>query len=354
MAQAGNWHQGNNLICSDCHTMHATVTHNGGGQWETGTWTPSKYLLKGGVNETCLTCHDGNSYPDVLAQDGGYGLSDRSAGALNANTNVTGKDTAGSGWEYTMGHTLGSTDTAPGEAGSFVPDATKGLGCVDCHQPHGYSGDGTGTPVVDVFGNDLSLGNGTYRNLIWDEHRGGTGFVSVSYDLGGTLAARDTTRDVWEETQSYEQEDVHLNEPVNTNSGFGTWCSDCHKNFHGAVGGPEIGGNVTTGEFIRHPQAGVDIGGIGGGHSSRSTFEAKLYRVRVMTNDTTVGWGPYGTAYTAPTDVTPTCLTCHKAHGNKRPFGLIFANGQTGGTPLGEDGDGSYRTLCKQCHVQGG
>lgn len=46
-------------------------------------------------------------------------------------------------------------------------------------------------------------------------------------------------------------------------------------------------------------------------------------------------------------------MSCHKAHGNRNPFGLIFMTG-TGAT-VTEDGDGGvYKDLCRQCHTQGG
>lgn len=342
LGYAGDWHFGGNLICSDCHTMHASLQHSYGGATGGATgfpvsYTPSKYLLKGGVNQTCLTCHDDDGAPDVYGLDTGYFLTARSAGALN--------DVAGpvDGYDFFEGHTLGTTDTAPGDTGAFVPDATTGLVCVDCHNPHGFHGN-----AVDVFGHDQSLDpNGNYRNLSPRTNGG----VSISYAIG----TNDLTKDVYERfSNGYETADVDLNEPVTTNSGFGTWCQDCHVNFHGAVGDPNsIGGTGSPPvEFIRHPAATANIGEAGGGHSSLSTFQNTLYRVRVMT--TTGDWGTQGVAWaTAPVnDLTPTCLSCHKAHGTSRPFGLIYARGDA---PLGENGDGTgVRDLCKQCHVQGG
>lgn len=359
-AQAGDWHSGTTLVCSDCHTMHASVTHTGATgndtNWETGSWTPTVKLLKGGVNETCLTCHDGNAnFPDVLtANNGMYSAADgRSAGALNANSNVTGKDTGAP--SYINGHTLGITDVAPGDSG-FDPGA-DGLSCIDCHRPHGDIP--AGETVVDILGTTLT---GTYRNLNWGNVRSGgtTSLLSISYESDTTVSARDTTVDVHQASSltgvRYGTNNVNLNEPVGTDSGFGGWCGDCHTNFHSTVGtDPGVGGNITTGDFLRHPQAGVNIGAIGGDHSDLTTFQNKLYRVRVMSADTTTGWGSRNAAWTGgPSTVTPTCLTCHKAHGNGNPFGLIFAEGTTAGTELGEDGDGTYRDLCRQCHVQGG
>jgi hypothetical protein len=152
--------------------------------------------------------------------------------------------------------------------------------------------------------------------------------------------------------KAYTMGDVNLNEPNTTDSGFAQWCRSCHTNFHGAVGGPEIGGTGTPPEeFIRHPSSTANIGAIGGGHSSLTTFANNLYRSMVMSP--TGNWGTQGAVFTSPpTDLTPTCLSCHKSHGNKRPFGLIYI---LGNAPLSEDGDGiAVRDLCKQCHRQGG
>ena len=89
----------------------------------------------------------------------------------------------------------------------------------------------------------------------------------------------------------------------------------------------------------------MNIGAIGGGHSSLSQYNLHLNKVKVMSE---VGvWNPAGA------DVTPSCMSCHKAHGNGRSFGLIYRQGT--GT-LTEDGDtagNQLEDLCGQCHVQG-
>ncbi len=83
-------------------------------------------------------------------------------------------------------------------------------------------------------------------------------------------------------------------------------------------------------------------------------FAMKAYRVKVLS--TSGAWGDQGTPLyppasgTLPTDLTPSCMSCHKSHGNQNPFGLIYA---TGSAPIGENGDGSFADLCKQCHIQG-
>jgi hypothetical protein len=322
--------------------MHASLQHSFGGSTgadEFGpfpqSWTPTTYLLKGGdLNLLCLTCHDDNGAPDVLANNTGPLNTNRSAGALNRDDMVV------DSYEKWMGHSLYSTDTAPGEAGSFVPDAVDGLACTDCHQQHGYAGFGT----VDVANNPIDSVMGTYRNLV------AANGLGVSY----AISNNDLTKDVYEDFgMAYNTDFVNLNEPNPDNSGFGEWCQSCHINFHGQVGDTWIGGSGTPPtHFVRHPNAGVNIGAVGGGHSSLDDFSAWAYRVRVMSPGGV--WGMQGTPWgaLAPNDLTPTCLSCHKAHGNKNAFGLIYAKGDAA---LGEQGDGTSATeLCQQCHVQGG
>ena len=334
MTFAGEFHTGATLVCSQCHTMHASLQHSYGGSTSgyPRSWTPTEYLLKGGLNETCLACHDDAPFaPDVLAADSGPMLADRSAGGLN--------DIAGTidGYQDWMGHTLGSTAVAPGDTGSFVPDATNGLTCMDCHHQHGYAGFGT----TDVAGNPLS---DNFRNL---SAKGG---MSISY----AVTTNDTTKDVFETMpRTYDAAAVNLNEPNAADSGFGEWCQQCHVNFHGDVGDPNsIGGSGSPpAHFVRHPNATVNIGALGGGHSSLGVFSNKLYRVRVMSPSG--DWGTQGSVWAAaPADLTPTCLSCHKSHGNGNAFGLIYALGESA---LGEEGDGTaVKELCQQCHVQGG
>ena len=76
----------------------------------------------------------------------------------------------------------------------------------------------------------------------------------------------------------------------------------------------------------------LDVGAVGGEHSSLERFRAHTSRVKVMSS--TGSWDS-----PAP-DVTPTCITCHKAHGSDQSFGLIWKLPPTGET----------RHACEQCH----
>ena len=139
------------------------------------------------------------------------------------------------------------------------------------------------------------------------------------------------------------------------------WCSSCHENFHGDLGGAEVGGvqnatNLTWTEFVRHPSAGVNIGAVGGGHSNINMYKegnrtatpsGKVNFVKVMSET-----GVWGNTATVADGLTPTCISCHKAHGNQNAFGLIYRKGTGTLTEQGDSNGGLYENLCAQCHTQ--
>ena len=329
-AVAGDYHNGVNLICSDCHVMHSSQSHaltSGGFYVPVGTNGPYSYLLRNDVNDLCLTCHDNSSFaPDVFGANGGVARV-RNAGALNADPTKRPNDT---GYDVIDGHTLWSTATAPGGTWNN-PD---GLECIDCHAQHGQ--------------------NATqYRNL-----NTSTSASNKFYNHTVTYAAgtNDLTKDVFESTlNGYDQSQVNYNEPNTTQSAYGAWCSSCHTYFHGSGGSAYMGGasggdpmtNSST-SWLRHPTADVNIGWAPTRTyvSSLSQFNGHTNRVKVM--DSQGLWD--GSA--GDNTVTPSCFSCHKSHGNKNGFGLIFMSGT--GT-VTEEGDSGTRQndLCRQCHVQG-
>lgn len=102
---------------------------------------------------------------------------------------------------------------------------------------------------------------------------------------------------------------------------------------YGGGGGSSRG----SGGLREHPVEKEDIG-----NDMVDRMNGRLNRVKVMSE---VGmWRPVGR------DATPTCITCHEAHGDGNPRGLIFRSGT--GT-LSEDGDSNGSTRadrCLQCH----
>lgn len=328
---AGDYHFGKSLICSDCHVIQPGM----GSDIKPGSAQTSgsiQYPLKGAdINETCKTCHNGGGpAPDVVEINTGNNIpqNGREAGALN--------DTYSFGNSAShKGHTLGSTIMAPHGTWSNP----NGLNCADCHDPHG-----TINGAVDIKGNSITS---VYRNLNTKAGGAPDGSINVSYQIGTT---NDLTKDVFERSTGtrnhYDITNIDFNEPNNTKSGMAEFCIKCHTNILSDGGGIGLFGG-----FIMHPAAGINIGESGheGGneYSSKTIFGSKPYRIHVMSESG--NWGTYGSTWTSmPRGLTPTCLSCHKAHGNKNPFDLIYAKGTSN---LGEEGDGkSIKDLCQQCH----
>lgn len=322
IATAGDYHYKGTLNCNECHVMHGSQQH-GYNTDGTGTFTPIggagpyNWLLRNEPNALCLSCHDNQTFaPDVLEANGGTAPTlGRQAGGLNMHNTAPYLDADG--------HTLGSTATAPG--GTFSNPV--GLECIDCHSPHGRGGARASNP---------------YRNLYVSGN-------SMSY----AVATNDLTKDVFERsaggTDHYDIGNIDFNEPKSDSSYYGQFCKACHTNFHGK----STDANMTAGgagtDWLRHPTADVNIASGG----STGLFNDRLYRVKVMSP--AGDWGTQGTAFGAsmPTDLTPSCFSCHKAHGNQRAFGLIYPD-SAGVLPIGEEGSGArYRDLCRDCHSRG-
>lgn len=152
--RAGDWHSGETLVCSDCHTMHNS---SGGNPMRYDSApTPAPNLLRHATSLTlCLYCHDGTnpSAPDVIGPvgyvaDPSGGWFENSGGIANPN----GHDLA-----------MATPQLPPGGSTSLI------LTCNTCHDPHGGSGfrnlrgdpTGTGQPPVNVVASQTVLPNGS-------------------------------------------------------------------------------------------------------------------------------------------------------------------------------------------------
>ena len=331
VAMAGDYHVGQLLVCSDCHVMHGSQSH---AYPETGEWNvpgsksltapPYNLLLRQeSVNTVCLACHDGRTdVPDVLGSSAAAPTHGRNAGALNTESGHNFSNDAG--YTTSDGHTLWSTAMPPGNDGTYT--TTDGLECADCHSAHGSA-------------NFRNMRTSTSTTSSWYNK-------PVTYEIGGTPT---NTKDVYEAAaRGYGWDNVNYQEPDQTKSAYGNWCMKCHTKFHGTPTDANINGGV-TGDVVRHPTAGFDMS------SSRMTqLNKHTHKVKLM--DELGKWD--GTT----TTMTPSCFTCHKSHGNKNGFGLIwFVDNTTTGpntpatpTDVTEEGDGgAYRDLCRQCHTQG-
>ena len=316
IALAGDYHSGSSLLCSDCHIMHASQSHgyNADGTGDIPPYDTSsahEFLLRNSVTELCLGCHDGQAgIADVMHTNVNSDV--RAAGALN----MPGSGTAASG------HSMGSTDVAPG--GTWANG--DGFTCTDCHQQHGYN------PVGDP-----------YRNLHYAPGDWAGAALLVDYATGTNDPLVDVFQTVATGANHYAWDNVAFNEPDITGSAYADYCKACHTDFHGVSGSAEMGGASGT-NWLRHPNADVEIGGVGGGHSSAAVYNGHTNQVKVMSAS--------GMWDGSNADLTPSCMSCHKAHGNQNAFGLIFMSGS--GATVSEEGDGGSgaSALCGQCHVQ--
>jgi len=339
-AIAGEYHMDASLNCYQCHTMHYSQAHGYGYTHDVDfliAGGPYDYLLRGPVNELCLECHDGDDVVDVYQAADIFVATNREAGFLNK----LGDANAASG------HTLGATEAAPGSNPTWIPPSTtEGFTCIDCHHQHGSKGSTNPDQV-----------KGQWRNLLYRPGNiQAAPYAWVNYEEAGEPV--DMTKDIkWRLSSAhtdgaYETDNVDFYEPVANESRLGRWCQGCHTDFHGNSTDGNMHGTLG---WLRHPTADANIGAIGGGHSSYADFGSHAYRPQVMSPGG--DWGMQGDStwnggLPVPTDLTPTCVTCHKAHGTNNAFGLVYL---TGRQPRSESGDGTRTTaMCKICHVQGG
>ncbi len=330
-AFAGEYHMGSSLSCYQCHSMHYSQQHMFGYAHEDsipflGPDGPYNKLLRSDVNDLCLSCHDGGDVIDV------YGVSE-----VNATVNREGGflSRVGDGNEN-HGHTLGATSTAPGSLPAWSPDQTEGLTCVNCHSAHGSAGSGNPDQV-----------KGQWRNLTRNPGNGTNRYVN--YEKSSEPV--NTTRDIkWRSSSAhdagaYETDNVDFYEPVSSESRYGAWCQGCHTNFHGNSSSDNM---ANADGWIRHPTADVNLG-----TSGATDFASHAYRPQVMSP--TGNWGTQGdSTWTPPTDLTPTCVTCHKGHGNGNAFGLVYMDGRHPRTENGDAVSTKITATCKICHSQGG
>ncbi|MBI2526568.1 MAG: hypothetical protein HYV93_11325 [Candidatus Rokubacteria bacterium] len=292
-ASAGDYHVGDTLACAECHRNGFRISRQE-------------------INSICLSCHAGTNGEAPAVVGAAPAGVPRQAGAL------------GGGLSHITGHTLGSAAQAPG--GTWAP-GRGGLTCSDCHAAHG----------------ELRQ----YRNLRLRPGTAGTD-RRITYSSG---PVNDRTRDVWLKASAavaerYAARQVAFNQPDATKSAYGAWCQGCHTLRHGAAGSANMGGTL-GGElgrgWLRHPTVGVGVGARGDRHSSFTRYASLSNRVPTLSPS---GSWPHR-------DNAVSCMSCHKGHGNRNPFGLLYMSGQGQLTEEGDTGGGHYTHLCRQCHSQG-
>ncbi len=190
--RGGDWHTANQLLCSDCHTMH----NSQGGQpmrYDRQS-SPAPRLLRHATSlSLCNYCHDGSNSnaPDVIAP---VPYVSDPAGGFFGNTGGTATNT---------GHNLGmpSPEPAPGGNDSLI------LACVSCHDPHGNSN------YRNLWRNPVGSGNTTDTLVV----------VNQAVKANGSNPGQ-----------------VYIPSNLKYKSGISQWCNDCHPNFHS--GGTEGSG----------------------------------------------------------------------------------------------------------------
>ncbi|MBC8328709.1 MAG: hypothetical protein H8E31_08180 [Planctomycetes bacterium] len=322
------YHNSEALVCSDCHSMHASAQHDyaggtGSDPFATGgyPWTtqPTSKLLKAPNSlDLCLACHDGHvGIPDVLGADVN-GLTQRSGGHFEPpDTNPH------------TGHNLG-----------YIPESMKGAWgyCSRCH-----FGGTFGTAQVECIDCHNKHGNHRARNLQWASNPGGEPPLGLFMDPAVGAAFGDMARYERANVAYGTLDSVSLREPSNI-------CIDCHHTFSG---GYYIDRNA-DGFHERHPaydseraspntvSQGATKGSTDPGHwegGTGSGFEVDRLRFVVQGADT----------FAAATAVSALnngvfCLSCHYAHGSDQSFSLIWP----------EPEPGSGRRGCDQCHNKAG
>ena len=401
---AGEYHAGNNLLCYDCHTAHFSMQHGWdssttptpgvaslNGNW-LGSTGPNLHLLKAPGSEVCIACHDGQTFaPDVMATDTNSGatVEGRSAGGLNE---------AGSPYAAWTGHTIGNIGLPPGynaAVGGTLTGLTSTyeLECVSCHIQHGIAesyrnlGSRSLTNTQPTFTVSTTQKDPCYNpnaKTLPTQANGCDVWVNItqaSYTPGSGNSANFgpyyDTNNVF-----YNRNDVAASgtTPAYSNR-MDAFCGMCHSAFHGGPDGLSsdlnsapnswtagMGGTaVASGAnlWLRHPTGITPIGGAGtGGNSAVSNYNKAKTRVKVYA--TTQPGVDTGAITITNTQATPGCVSCHKAHGNQNPFGLIFMASQSTATtpnPITENGVWAaadvqnpgigQRNLCGQCHSQG-
>lgn len=300
-ALAGDYHYGTSLNCNNCHVMHGSYN---GTLYNGGNGSPN--LLKGTVNQTCLSCHDGSSR-DIVANTGTAAAPNDAIAVAHPSVYKNSSGFFQGDWASVaspVGHDLGPTDVTAIQ-GTWA-STSDGMKCTDCHEAHGSP---------------------NWRNI---KLRPGTAGANVVVEEGTQIHVKAGVSG-W--AQTMDTDSIAFNDPNRIVS----WCIGCHT-------------DITDGD--KHPQnsslGGGDVDGahwVGGTGTGFGTGVgdgvAGIPRVRFAQ-----AGADYVASSTPATTNRVFCLSCHKAHGSKYDSALVWPHYTTG--------DADQTSACGQCHNAGG
>ncbi len=309
------------LWCHGCHTMHNSESGSGN-VW--GDDSPNPKLLKGGVgSDFCLQCHDADQSMDYKRA---YELGTPQGSVCLPCHNKEGEDIyipvvksvppdeVGPGGYFPD---IDETETATGYAhnldmGNEIPPGYSGggsgVGCLQCHDPHGAKEDDlniSGDPNPNSFCN---LRKDPLKNDLKTAYDGALDYNNVV--IGGEDRYRFST---------------YI-------SGVSKWCSACHTDFHSDESTP----NYSEDGWLRHPTDVKLIDYLDPQWDKMGTNEVDLItkqpKVKPADPNNNSGYNYTGNIE----DDKIVCLTCHYAHGGpyKNALRWDYANSKVDGCQI--------------------
>lgn len=314
--ESGEYHNVTESICSDCHTQHSSSQ----GQ----VLTPTENLLKNSMGEIglCMSCHNGTDSraPDIVSTGTSAApsnvVSNLYASKYGSSAGCFQGDYLGAANPY--GHDLNPAVSVTAPLSSTYAK-TGGLVCSDCHDTHGAP---------------------NYRNLVSDPNPRHVGLWDI---LIGTQVKETTPVDASSPNPSvaYDTSNVAFYAQNNISA----WCADCHD----ALSQNSAGS--APAHFKGHP-SNVEIGGAYP-HADASNWQfgtqGPYTGFGSDVGDSTPGvprlryGSQLGSNTTAGVGDTVNCLSCHKAHGSKYKYGLVWPYIETGADTI---------SGCQQCHFK--
>jgi len=304
LLQAGEWHTGSSLVCSECHIIH----YGEGKKGEPGG--PFPYLISHStINGLCLSCHDGRdaSAPDVFSPVAMYDASGDEHSAAGFFTSI--------GTPCDSAHNLGVMNLVPLRS----PPTSLVLNCATCHDVHG---------------------NNNYRNLIPDPDSSGSGtnlILGIDMFEGISPAVPPTPEG---SISAYKESNVGYR------SKLSSWCTECHNDLANNEYGvspahfkrhpSELSLNVSPGHTASYHWTSGDGWGFGSmtGDATEGVPRVRFQEATAVDFNSAKAVGPANQVF---------CGSCHLAHGWNYSSCAIWPYKQV---------SADMYSPCQQCHNQ--